>query len=128
MRVLFDTHIVLWSAIGSARMPSAASAMILDPEVEPWFSVAAIWEIAIKGARRIPDFLYDPGTVRKRLLAHDWHELAIESDHAIVAVGLPRLHKDPFDRIMVGQATSEAMTLVTADRTVARYPGPIRLV
>ena len=128
MKILFDTHLLLWSAIRSPRLPKVSAQMLADPSVEPVFSVAALWEIAIKAAKQMPEFPHDTATVRRSLMRAGWSELLIEADHVIAAARLPAIHRDPFDRLMIGQATAEAITLVTADQIVAQYPGPIRRV
>jgi PIN domain nuclease of toxin-antitoxin system len=99
-----------------------------DPSNQLWFSVVSIWEIAIKhGLGRI-DFAVDPRQLRIGLQYGGYRELAVAGDHVVGAGALPAIHRDPFDRLLIMQASVEDMTLLTADRTVARYPGPIRLV
>lgn len=99
-----------------------------NPEHELIFSAASIWEIAIKNSLGRADFKVDARLLRRGLLDNDYTELAITSAHAVVVESLPLIHKDPFDRILVAQATAEGFTLLTADSTVAKYPGPIDLV
>ena len=102
--------------------------MILDPENTPMFSVISLWELGIKAAKRLPAFDGDPGIIRRNLLERDWIELPVTGEHALTAGTLPPIHGDPFDRMLVAQAIVEGALLVTADRIVARYPGPVRLV
>jgi PIN domain nuclease of toxin-antitoxin system len=92
------------------------------------FSAASFWEIAIKLGLGREDFQVDPGLLRRGLLDNGYNELLIGSDHAIAVNSLPRLHKDPFDRILVAQAIVEGILLLTADPLIAQYPGPIRRV
>ena len=99
-----------------------------NPEHELLFSAASIWEIAIKNGLGRDDFKVDARLLRRGLLDNDYTELTITSAHAVFVESLPLIHKDPFDRILVAQATVEGFTLLTADSTVARYPGPIELV
>lgn len=99
-----------------------------NPEHELLFSAASIWEIAIKNGLGRDDFKVDARLLRRGLLDNDYTELPITSAHAVFVESLPLIHKDPFDRILVAQATAEGITLLTADSTVARYPGPIELV
>ena len=89
------------------------------------FSAASIWEVAIKSALGRPDFRADPHLLRRGLLDNGYEELAITSAHAAAVSQLPHLHRDPFDRILVVQATAEGCTLLTADAALAAYPGPI---
>ncbi len=75
-----------------------------------------------------PDFTVNPLALRNKLLEHDYEELAVNGNHALAAADLPRLHRDPFDRLLLAQAKVEWLTLLTTDATLARYPGPIILV
>jgi PIN domain nuclease of toxin-antitoxin system len=92
------------------------------------FSAASFWEIAIKRGLGRSDFRVDPRLLRRGLLDNGYTELLIGSDHALAMDGLPPLHKDPFDRILIAQAMVEGITLLTADALIAQYPGPIRRV
>lgn len=114
---------------GSRRgLSKEASALISDPGNELFFSAVNIWEIAIKQALRRPDFVADPHLLRRSSLEAGYTELSITSEHAIAVRVLPPIHKDPFDRMLAAQATFEGVLLLTADRTLASYGGPIRLV
>jgi PIN domain nuclease of toxin-antitoxin system len=128
MKLLLDTHLLLWAATAPRKLSRTTAAMLTDPENELIFSVASIWEIAIKTSRGHADFTIDPQVIRRAMLDNAYHELLIQSDHAIAVANLPWLHKDPFDRLLVAQATAEGILLLTSDRQVADYPGPIRLV
>jgi PIN domain nuclease of toxin-antitoxin system len=99
-----------------------------DSRNELIFSAATLWEIAIKRGLGRSDFQVDPRLLRRGLLDNGYRELPIGSDHAVALDGLPPLHKDPFDRILIAQATVEGITLLTADPLVAQYPGPVRRV
>ena len=92
------------------------------------FSAASLWEIAIKRGLGRSDFQVDARVLRRGLLDNGYSELPVTSEHAVAIDALPPLHRDPFDRILVAQAQVEGITLVTADETVAKYPGPIRKV
>jgi PIN domain nuclease of toxin-antitoxin system len=92
------------------------------------FSAASFWEIAIKRALGRSDFRVDPRLLRRGLLDNGYSELLIGSDHALTMDGLPPLHKDPFDRILIAQAMVEGITLLTTDPLIAQYAGPIRRV
>ena len=128
MRLLIDTNLLLWAALDDPRFPRAAATLLSDPENELHVSAASIWEIAIKTSRGNPAFRVDPRLLRRNLLANGYFELPITSEHAIATQALTPLHKDPFDRILIAQATVEGITLLTSDRQVAKYPGPIRKV
>ncbi|MEW6632441.1 MAG: type II toxin-antitoxin system VapC family toxin [Pseudomonadota bacterium] len=126
MKLLLDTHLLLWAAGEPDRLPFAALALIEDPSNELMFSAASLWEVAIKRGLGRDDFTIDPRLLRRGLLDNGYQELPITSAHAVAVDGLPAIHKDPFDRILVAQAIVEGITLLTTDGVVARYPGPIR--
>jgi len=87
-----------------------------------------LWEVAIKRGLGREDFRVDPRLLRRGLLDNGYSELVIESAHAVAVDTLPPIHKDPFDRILVAQAWTEGITLLTADPLVAQYPGPVQRV
>lgn len=99
-----------------------------DPRNELVFSPVNLWEVAIKRALGRRDFQTDPRLLRESLLKNKYEELTITGDHAVAIDQLPGIHKDPFDRLLVAQSMVEGILLLTADPTVAKYPGPIRLV
>lgn len=130
MKLLLDTRLLLWAAgwdeTATGSLPPEAAALIDDPANELLFSAASIWEIAIKNNLGRPDFKVDPRLLRRGLLDNGYTDLPIGSDHAAAVSSLPDHHKDPFDRILIAQATVDGITLLTTDPVVARYPGPIR--
>ena len=128
MKLLLDTHLLIWTAGDPNKLSKAARTLIEDRGNEIAFSAVSIWEIAIKFALNRPDFVVDPHLVRRGCLENAMTELAITSAHAIITASLPPIHKDPFDRLLVAQAMAEGITLLTADETIAQYRGPIRLV
>jgi PIN domain nuclease of toxin-antitoxin system len=125
VQLLLDSHVLLWAAAGADRLSADARTLIADPANQPWFSAASLWEITIKSGLGRPDFAVDAGLLRRGLLDHGWQELAISGTHALAVAGLPPLHRDPFDRLLVAQALSEGMALVTADTALPAYPGTI---
>ena len=128
MKLLLDTHVLLWAAGAPQRLPPDARDLMSAPATELVYSAASLWEIAIKNGLGRASFSVDPRLLRRNLLEHEYRELAISGAHAIVVDLLPAIHRDPFDRILVAQAGIEGLTLLTADETLARYPGPIRLL
>lgn len=128
MKLLLDTHLLLWAAGAPDRLSGEARRWIEAPEHELLFSAASLWEIAIKSGLGRGDFQVDARLLRRGLLDNGYLELPITGAHAAAVTGLPPLHKDPFDRLLVAQAMTEGITLLTADARVARYPGPVRLV
>ena len=126
MKILLDTHILLWAAGQPERLSTRARAVLSDTQNALLFSPASLWEIAIKRELGRRDFDADPRVLRRGLLDNGYEEIAIRSEHAVAINDLPSIHKDPFDRMLIAQATIEGVTLITSDRLVARYPGPIQ--
>ncbi len=127
MRLLLDTHILLWAANEPERLSKATRSLLEITDNELVFSVVSLWEIAIKTGRGRDDFRADAGLLRRSLFENGYSELPITGLHATAVVSLPRFHGDPFDRMLVAQATVEGLTLMTSDKAIASYPGPIRL-
>ena len=128
MKLLLDTHVLLWAAGSPERLSAKAQALLEDPQNELLFSAARLWEIDIKSGLGRPDFQVDSRVLRRSLLDNGYQELAISSEHAVYIDNLPPIHKDPFDRILVAQASFEGIALLTANALVAQYPGPVRLI
>ncbi len=118
MKVLLDTHILLWWLSGDEALPAHAAQIIADSGTVVLVSAASVWEIAIKkavGRLDAPDDLLDA------LDANAFEALAITAAHAVAAGELPAHHADPFDRMLIAQARMEGLTLITADDTFAQY-------
>lgn len=128
MKLLVDTHLLLWAAGLPERLSSSARALLDDPDNELLFSAVSLWEIAIKRSLGRDDFQVEPRVLRRGLLDNGWIELAITSTHVLAIEHLPPLHKDPFDRLLLAQASEEGIVLLTADERLAAYPGPVRRV
>ncbi len=128
MKLLLDTQLLLWAAGTPARLPAAARSLLEDPQKEPIFSSASLWEVAIKHALGRGDFRVDARRLRRGLLDNGYSELPITSAHAVALDSLPRIHKDPFDRILIAQSMVEGIALLTADPLIAQYPAPVRKV
>jgi PIN domain nuclease of toxin-antitoxin system len=128
VRLLLDSQLILWVAMFSHRLPDVARVLMSDPRNELLFSAASIWEIAIKSLQQRPDFRVDHRLLHRLLIDSGYAELPITSRHALTIDALPPIHKDPFDRLLLAQAISEGIVLLTTDTQLARYPGPVRLV
>jgi len=128
VRLLLDTHLLLWAAGPSPHLSARARRLIDDPDNELVVSAASLWEIAIKSALRRPNFRLDAPLFRRNLLNNSYQELAVTGEHVVAVVALPLLHRDPFDRILVAQSIVEGITLLTSDPRVAQYPAPVRRV
>jgi PIN domain nuclease of toxin-antitoxin system len=126
MKLLLDTHLLLWAAGEPKRLPKAIRALLEDRDNELLFSAASLWEVAIKSGLGRKDFRVEARLLRRGLLDNGYSELPIVSDHVVAIESLPPIHKDPFDRLLVAQAAVEGITLLTNDPVVAQYPGPIR--
>lgn len=121
MRILTDTHVLLWALLEPHRLNRAWRRMLEAPEHQVWFSAVNIWEIAIKRALDRPDFTAEPGPIRVAALDTGFEELAISGLHAIAVRHLPHHHRDPFDRLLVAQAKSEPLLLMSDDPLIGLY-------
>jgi len=128
VKLLLDTHLLIWAAEGTENLSPSARVVMEAPENELHFSAASLWEIAIKCSLNRADFQLDPRLLRRGLLDNGYLELTVRSEHAIAIGQLPPIHRDPFDRLLIAQAMVEGITLLTNDAIVAKYPGAICLV
>ena len=110
MNLLLDTQVLLWAAGEPDWLPGEACSLIEDPASELVYSAASLWEVAIKKGLGREDFRVDPRVLRRGLLEHDYTELGVTGAHAVAVDTLPRIHKDPFDRLLVAQAQIEGIT------------------
>ena len=125
MKLLLDTHVLLWALTESPRV-DAIRKRLLAADNEVYFSVASVWEIAIKAS--IGKLKADATEVRDAALEGGFVELPILGPHALHVGGLPWHHRDPFDRLLIAQAAAEPMRLLTADEQLLAYGGPVELV
>ena len=121
MRLLLDTHIVLWLLTDDSRLGSSARAQITSPESECYLSAASWWELAIKQSRDATRLPISLAEVRAAVLQAGIRELSVTPAHALGVLALPALHRDPFDRMLIAQAIAEPFWLVTADAHVTAY-------
>ena len=128
MKLLLDTHVLLWAAGQPERLSSEALAWLENPHNTLMFSSVSLWEVAIKQALGRDDFQVDARLLRRGLLDNGYVELALNSAHAVAIDTLPPIHKDPFDRILIAQAKVEGIVFLTADALLAQYAGSIRLI
>lgn len=122
MRLLLDSHVLLWWLDGGERLGPAAVEAVADGGNDAIVSVATLWELAIKQGT---GELEIDGDLRVHLLDEGFTELPVTGPHAHAVAGLPPHHRDPFDRMLVAQARVEGLTLVTADRRLASYDVPV---
>jgi len=128
VKFLLDTHVLLWAAGQPDRLPARTRRLLRDPRNELVFSAASLWEIAIKRQLGRDGFLVDARLLRRGLIDNGYGELAVTSAHAVAIDGLPPIHQDPFDRMLVAQSMVEGITLLTTDPLVAQYPAPVQRV
>lgn len=127
MRILLDSHLLLWAAADARRLSADARDAIEDEENDVYFSAASMWEIAIKGALGRRDFRIDLSLLRQTLPERGFHELPVTADHAVAVSDLPPIHRDPFDRLLVAQSIVEPMVLMTNDVLLRKYGPTIRV-
>lgn len=125
---LLDTHLLLWAAFEPARLSGKATLALQSRDTPLAFSLASLWEVAIKSSLGRPDFSVDPGLLHRALLAEGLVELAIAAPHLVRVATLPWVHRDPFDRLLVAQAMEGKLTLLTVDATLKRYGRFVKLV
>jgi PIN domain nuclease of toxin-antitoxin system len=128
VNLLLDTHLLLWAAGQPERLPAEARLLLLDAGNSLAFSAASLWEVAIKSGLDRADFRVDPRRLWRMLLLNGYRELPVTGEHAVAVQALPPLHRDPFDRVLIAQARTEGLLLLTADEAVAAYGDGVRLV
>ena len=121
MKLLLDTHAFLWWDANDARLPVSLRSAISSPQNDVFISAATVWEIAIK---RASGKLIFGRPVGKSIAKYGFLSIPITVEHAECAGGLPQLHRDPFDRLLVAQAQLEGLVLVTVDEQILRYSVP----
>jgi PIN domain nuclease of toxin-antitoxin system len=125
LNLLLDTHIALWAIADSPRLSQQARQLIEAPTNQLWVSAASIWEIAIKHSLGRGDMPVSSENALRYFLDSGYQILPIEAQHAVAVENLPGHHQDPFDRILVAQAMTEPMRLMTHDPIVALYSDTI---
>ena len=128
MRILLDTHVLIWTLIEPTRLRPEIQKQLRDPSQEVVFSVASVWEISIKVALGRDDFRVEPEELVSTALSTGFTELPIHSSAALRVARLPLHHRAPFDRLLVAQAMAEPARLYTADRRLAAYSELVTLV
>ncbi|MCL2071062.1 MAG: type II toxin-antitoxin system VapC family toxin [Oscillospiraceae bacterium] len=123
MKILLDTHLLLWAALGD--LPPKAVSYMEDKTNILLFSSASIWEVVIKSGLGREDFVVEPASLYSGLLSAGYQELPVTSRHSLLVATLPPLHKDPFDRILLAQSMSEGVPLLTIDRILTQYKSSV---
>jgi PIN domain nuclease of toxin-antitoxin system len=128
MNVLLDTQIALWAITDSPRLSPLARKHILAPGTTVYFSAASVWEIAIKYRIARGDMPVSGEDAASLFRKAGYTELSISAAHAAATGALPMHHADPFDRLLIAQACHEPLRLLTHDKQLLAYAGPIEFV
>lgn len=128
MRVLLDTHILIWALGEPHKLSKAARSLIENPATHVLFSTVSIWEIGIKAAMMRPNFSWQPSLILDEAKAIGFVECLVSSSAAITAASLPKHHNDPFDRLLIGQALEEPARFLTADKALGLYSELVDIV
>ncbi len=128
MKLLFDTHLLLWAITDDGRLSASARALMADPANECLYSAASVWEVAIKNGLPKRSLGIPAEAFRREVEAAGFRPLAVSPAHAAAVESLPHLHEDPFDRILLAQARAEDCTLLTSDSILPSYGEPVRKV
>ena len=121
MRLLLDTHILIWALGEPKRLPKEVRAALESPANEVLFSAASIWEIAIKTQIGRTNFKASPAEITQAALDSGFAELPVRAEHGAKVLNLPLHHRDPFDRLLVAQAMTEPCRLITTDTILGSY-------
>lgn len=121
MRLLLDTHVLLWALIAPRQLTKEARSAIENPDNDVLFSAANIWEIAIKSTLKRGDFAVTPNEILAAALASGLSELPVRATAAAHVATLPLHHRDPFDRLLIAQAVTEPAILYTSDPQLEIY-------
>jgi len=128
LNLLLDTPVALWSVADDARLSAYARELISAPQNTVWISAVSIWEISVKNSRGKKLIAVSGRQSLEYFRQSGFRFLPVAPEHSVLVEELPDLHQDPFDRLLVAQALSEPMRLITHDATVARYSDTIILV
>jgi PIN domain nuclease of toxin-antitoxin system len=121
VRLLLDTHVLLWALIAPKRLGAKFQTLLENPDHEVLFSAASVWEMSIKAALGRADFQVAPAVIVEAAQATGFIELPVRAAAALKVAALPHHHRDPFDRLLVAQAMTEPAALYTADAQLGSY-------
>jgi PIN domain nuclease of toxin-antitoxin system len=128
VRLLLDTHVLLWALMEPKRLGSELQTLLENPDHEVLFSAASVWEMSIKAALGRADFQVAPAVIVEAAQATGFIELPVRAAAALKVVALPHHHRDPFDRLLVAQAMTEPAALYTADAQLGSYSEPVACI
>ncbi|MCE2910059.1 MAG: type II toxin-antitoxin system VapC family toxin [Burkholderiaceae bacterium] len=128
MNLLLDTHVALWVLVDSPRLGREARRWLTAERSTAWVSAASLWEIAIKHSLGRGDMPVSPEQALEQFRASGLRILPVQPEHAVAVAALPPIHADPFDRLLVAQALTEPMRLMTHDALIAHYSETVILI
>jgi PIN domain nuclease of toxin-antitoxin system len=121
MRLLLDTHILLWWLMGDRRLPKGIAKALASPGHDVAVSAASLWEIVIK--QMLGRIEVDLDELLSSVASDGFSELPVQFHHTLKLQALPRQHDDPFDRILIAQSIAEGRRIVTTDKSILAYAG-----
>ena len=125
MKYLLDTHIILWSGFDVKRLSRKAKSILENPENTLYFSPISLWEISIKHEKHPEQMAITSERVREIAIKMGFIELPVRSRHGVDIAKLPDIHNDPFDRMLITQARSDGLYLISHDDKVIAYGEPV---
>ena len=125
MKYLLDTHIILWAGFDVKRLSRKAKSILEDPENVLYFSPVSLWEISIKHEKHPEQMAITSERVREIAIKMGFIELPVRSRHGVNIANLPDIHNDPFDRMLITQARSDGLYLLSHDDKVIAYGTPV---
>lgn len=128
MKLLFDTHLLLWAITDDRRLSSRARALMADAANECLYSAASVWEVAVKNGIPKRSLGIPAESFRREVEAAGFRPLDVSPEHAAAMESLPHVHGDPFDRLLLAQARAEGCTLLTSDSVLPTYGDPVQKV
>jgi PIN domain nuclease of toxin-antitoxin system len=128
MRILLDTHVLVWAVANRSRLDAKTIEDLQDTTNDILFSAASIWEVGIKYRLRRPDFMHEPNEIMRAARQTGFVELPVFSAAAAMVATLPLLHRDPFDRLLIAQALAEPALFYTADARLEPYADLVRRI
>lgn len=122
MKVLLDTHTLIWYAEGIKKLSAKAQVELESPDNIKFVSVVSLWEIVVKANSNKIGFKQTFKEVNRFLINNNINLLSIDISHLNILLNLPYHHKDPFDRLLISQAITENFTIISADQYFKSYP------
>ena len=122
MRYLIDTHVLIWYLNGDDALPEKYAALMLEPQNELYVSIVSIWELTIKMSLKKLECDKNIQEIEEYILSKDYEVMNVSFGHLKTLFDLPKIHGDPFDRLLIAQAISEGLNILSADKQFQAYP------